>query len=157
MPTPTDPVSVTLALGAAPYQKTLAAKLLSARMLRQVLEFVPYLEIREPNERATLETVRSFPAYTLLKRVVWGMWRRLPAAVQPRPPVTATAWLADRLVSKQIAHCKIFHGCTALCSGELARHQEKWRDHAGGERGVPSAALEESGDGRVPAIWRAQR
>ena len=116
---PTDPVSVTLALGAAPYQKTLAAKLLSEGMLRQMLDFVPYLEIREPNERGTLETVRSFPAYTLLKRVVWGVWRRLPAAVQPRPPVTATAWLADRLVSKQITRCKIFHGCTALCLASL--------------------------------------
>ena len=93
-------------------------------MLRQVLEFVPYLEIREPKERATLETVRSFPAYTLLKRLVWGMWRRLPAAVQPRPPVTATAWLADRLVSKQIAHCKIFHGCTALCLASLRATKE---------------------------------
>jgi len=123
MPTPTDTVSVILALGAAPYQKTLVAKLLSVGMLRQVLEFVPYLEVREPNRNGALETMRSFPAYTLLKRVVWGIWRRLPSSVQPRPPVTSTAWLADRLVSKQIAHCRIFHGCTALClaSARVAR------------------------------------
>jgi hypothetical protein len=38
MPTPTDPVTVTLALGAAPYQKTLTAKLLSTGMLLQVLD-----------------------------------------------------------------------------------------------------------------------
>ena len=119
MPTPTDPLSVTLALGAAPYQKTLAEKLLSAGMLRQVLEFVPYLEIRKPNRDETLETVRSFPSYTLLKRVVWGIWRRLPVSVQPRPPVASTAWLADRLVSKQFAPCRIFHGCTALCLASL--------------------------------------
>jgi glycosyltransferase involved in cell wall biosynthesis len=119
MPTPTDPVSVTLALGAAPYQKTLAAKLLSAGMLRQVLEFVPYLEIQEPNQNGALERVKSFPAYTLLKRVVWGIWRRLPMSVRPRPPVTSSAWLADRLVSRKIAPCRIFHGCTALCLASL--------------------------------------
>jgi glycosyltransferase involved in cell wall biosynthesis len=119
MATPTDPISVTLALGAAPYQKTLAGKLLSVGMLRQVLEFVPYLEIREPGRNGTLETRRSFSAYTLLKRVVWGMWRRLPSGVQPRPPVASTAWLADHLLSKQIARCGIFHGCTALCLASL--------------------------------------
>lgn len=119
MPTPTEPVSVTLALGAAPYQKTLAAKLLSAGMLRQLLEFVPYLEIQEPNGRGTLERMRSFPAYTLSKRVVWGIWRRLPMIVRPRPPVTSSAWLADRLLSKQITPCRIFHGCTALCLASL--------------------------------------
>ena len=69
MPIPTDPVSVTLALGAAPYQKTLTAKLLSAGMLRQVLEFVPYVEIQEPNGTGALERIRSYPAFTLLKRV----------------------------------------------------------------------------------------
>ena len=116
---PTDPVSVTLALGAAPYQKTLAAKLSSAGMLRQALEFVPYLEIQEPNGNGALERVKSFPAYTLLKRVVWGIWRRLPMSVRPRPPVTSSAWLADRLLSEKIAACRIFHGCTALCLASL--------------------------------------
>jgi glycosyltransferase involved in cell wall biosynthesis len=125
MPIPTDPVSVTLALGAAPYQKTLTAKLLSAGMLRQVLEFVPYVEIQEPNGNGALERVRSFPAYTLLKRVVWGIWRRLPGSVQPRPPVTSSAWLADRLLSKKIARCTIFHGCTALCLVSLRAAKRK--------------------------------
>ena len=119
MPTPTDPVTVTLALGAAPYQKTLTAKLLSTGMLLQVLEFVPYLEIQEPSRNGTLERVTSFPGYTLSKRVVWGIWRRLPRSVQPRPPVTSSAALADRLMSKKIARCTIFHGCTALCLASL--------------------------------------
>ncbi len=122
---PTDPVSVTLALGAAPYQKTLAAELLSAGMLRQLLEFVPYLEIQEPNGRGALERVRSFPAYTLSKRVVWGIWRRLPMSVRPRPPMTSSAWLADRLLSKNIARCRIFHGCTALCLASLCAARQK--------------------------------
>jgi glycosyltransferase involved in cell wall biosynthesis len=119
MPISTDPVSVTLALGAAPYQKTLTAKLLSAGMLRQVLELVPYVEIQEPNGTGTLERVGSFPAYTLVKRVGWGIWRRLPMSVRPRPPVTSSAWLADRLLAKKIARCRIFHGCTALCLASL--------------------------------------
>jgi glycosyltransferase involved in cell wall biosynthesis len=118
MPTPTDPVTVTLALGAAPYQKTLTAKLLSTGMLLQVLEFVPYLEV-QASRNGTLERVTSFPGYTLSKRVVWGIWRRLPRSVQPRPPVTSSAALADRLMSKKIARCTIFHGCTALCLASL--------------------------------------
>ena len=119
MPTPTDPVTVTLALGAAPYQKTLTAKLLSTGMLLQVLAFVPYLEVQEPSRNGTLERVTSFPGYTLSKRVVWGVWRRLPRSVRPRPPVTSSAALADRLMAKKIARCTIFHGCTALCLASL--------------------------------------
>src|SRR6516162_491881 len=119
MPIPTDPVTVTLALGAAPYQKTLTAKLLSTGMLLQVLAFVPYLEVQEPSRNGTLERVTSFPGYTLSKRVVWGVWRRLPRSVRPRPPVTSSAALADRLMAKKIARCTIFHGCTALCLASL--------------------------------------
>ena len=154
MPIPTDPVSVTLALGAAPYQKTLTAKLLSAGMLRQVLEFVPYVEIQEPNGTGALERVRSFPAYTLLKRVVMG---NLAAFASERAAAAASD--VERVAGRPVAvkkdrslqniprlHCTL--------SGELARRQAKRRDHAGGERSASSAALEESRDGGVPAVWR---
>ncbi len=33
--------------------------------------------------------------------------------------MTASVWLADRLISKWIAPCRIFHGCTALCLASL--------------------------------------
>src|SRR5580704_4367078 len=116
---PSDPLSVALQISAASYQQTLAESLLDAGMLRQVIDFVPYLEIREPNGDGRLERVKNFPAYTLSKRVAWGVWRRLPGMMRPRAPVAPTVWLADRLVAKWIAPSKIFHGCTALCMASL--------------------------------------
>ena len=110
-----DPLSVTVTISAAPYQKTLAESLLAAGMLRQVIDLVPYLEIREPNGDGHLERVKNFPAYTLSKRIVWGVWRRLPRKLQPGPPVEPTVWLADRLLANWIVPSRIFHGCTALC------------------------------------------
>ncbi len=114
-----DPVSVTLALSSAPYQQTLAATLLSAGMLRQLINFVPYLEIHQTSENGTLERLKNFPAYSLSKRLAWGIWRRLPGKLRPPPPVAPTVWFADRLVSNWIAPSKIFHGCTALCLASL--------------------------------------
>jgi glycosyltransferase involved in cell wall biosynthesis len=111
---PPDPLSVTVAISAASYQKTLAESLHSAGILRQVIDLVPYLEIREPNDEGRLERVTHFPTYTLSKRLVWGVWRRMPAKFRPLPPVTPTVWLADRLVANCLAPSKIFHGCTAL-------------------------------------------
>src|SRR5579864_1723759 len=124
---PSDPLSVTVAISAASYQKTLAESLHSAGILRQVIDLVPYLEIREPNGEGRLERVKHFPTYTFSKRIVWGVWRRLPAIVRPLPPVTPTVWLADRLVASCLASSKIFHGCTALCLASL---------HAAKERGA---------------------
>ena len=114
-----DPLGVTVQISAASYQKTLAESLHSAGILRQAIDLVPYLEIREPNGDGRLEKVKDFPAYTLAKRIVWGVWRRLPGRIRPRPPATATVWLADRLVANWIAPARIFHGCTALCLSSL--------------------------------------
>jgi glycosyltransferase involved in cell wall biosynthesis len=122
---PADPLSVTVAISAASYQQTLAESLLSAGMLRQVIDLVPYLGIREANSDGQLERVRNFPAYTLSKRIVWGVWRRLPGRMRPRPPMTATAWLADRLVASCIARSKIFHGCTALCLASMLAAKQR--------------------------------
>jgi glycosyltransferase involved in cell wall biosynthesis len=120
-----DRVSVTLALGAAPYQKTVATKLLSVGMLRQLIELVPYLKVREINGKGNFERVRSFPGYTLSKRVVWGVWRRLPESVRPRPPMKVSAWLADQLLAKWIVRCTIFHGYTALSLACLRAARKK--------------------------------
>jgi starch synthase len=122
---PPDPLSVTVAISAASYQKNLAESLHSAGMLRQAIDLVPYLEIREPNSDGRLELVKNFAAYTLAKRLVWGIWRRLPAKLRPLPPVTPTVWLADRLVANCIAPSKIFHGCTALCLASLRAAKQR--------------------------------
>jgi starch synthase len=118
-PAPTDDVSVVVAVSAAPYQKKLASSLLSAGTLRRLIEFVPYLQIQEPNGNGQLERVKNFPVYAFCNRVMWGVWRRLPERVRPRPPMTVSAWLADRLLVKWIGRSRIFHGCTALCLASL--------------------------------------
>jgi glycosyltransferase involved in cell wall biosynthesis len=125
MPMPADPVSVIVAVGAAPYQKKLASRLVSAGMLRQLIEAVPYLGIQEPNGSGEFERMKSFPVYTFSKRVVWGVWRRLPEGLRPRPPMSLSVWLADRLLSKWIVPCRIFHGCTALCLASLRAAKQK--------------------------------
>src|ERR1700730_6454291 len=90
---PIDPLGVTVQISAASYQKTLAESLHSAGMLRQAIDLVPYLEIREPDGDRHLEKVKDFPAYTLAKRIVWGVWRRLPGRMRPGRPASATVWL----------------------------------------------------------------
>jgi glycosyltransferase involved in cell wall biosynthesis len=114
-----DPLSVTVAISAAPYQKTLAESLLSAGMLRQVINLVPHLEIREPNGDGNLKRVKNFPGYAMSKRMLWGTWRRLPGKMRPRPPVVPTVWLADILLAKWIAPSRVFHGCSSLCLASL--------------------------------------
>jgi glycosyltransferase involved in cell wall biosynthesis len=114
-----DPVSVTIVVGTAPYQKTLAASLLSAGMLRQAIEVVPNLDIQEPNGDGSLKHVKSFPALVFAKRVAWGIWRRFPEKLRPRPPIMLNVWLADQLLSNWIAPCTIFHSCAALCLASL--------------------------------------
>jgi glycosyltransferase involved in cell wall biosynthesis len=116
-----DPVSVMLAAGVPPYQKTLAASLLQVGMLRRVCDLGPYLDIREPDGNGSLKTIKRFPAYRFSMRVSWAIWRRLlPKSVFPWPPSELNVWLADRLISKWVAPGAIFHGCTAMCLASLA-------------------------------------
>ncbi len=114
-----DPVSVVVVVGSDAYQKTLAAKLSSFGMLRQVIDVVPHLEIRELDSDGKLGRAKTFPVFELLKRVAWKIWARLPLRVRPEPPSMLNVWLADRLISSRIEPCRIFHGCTSLCLASL--------------------------------------
>jgi glycosyltransferase involved in cell wall biosynthesis len=109
------PISVTLAIGAAPNRKTLAATLLSAGMLRQLIDLGPFLEVYESSGNGDLRLVSRSPAYALSKRVVWGLWHRLPRTIRPTHPMRVSVWVADRLLSKRLVPTKIFHGCTGVC------------------------------------------
>lgn len=116
---PSNDITVVFAMSAASYQKKLASSLLSAGMLRQLMEFVPRLEIQQPNANGQLERVKTFPFCAFCNRVMWGLWRRLPERMRPPPPMSITAWLADRLLVKWIGRSRIFHGCSALCLASL--------------------------------------
>ena len=117
-PKSADPVSVTL-FQAAPYQQTLAKKLASEGMLRQLINFTPKLEVQEPHGDGMLQPRTDFPFFRLTRRLLWGVWSRLPKRLYMRPPVTFTVWFADRLVSSWVPPCRIFHGHTALSLASL--------------------------------------
>lgn len=120
-----DRVSVTLAVGAAPYQKTLAASLLRAGMLRRFLSFGDYLEIQDPNEEGVLEEIKRFPISRAVNRVAWGVWRRVPVGLRPASPVMLTVLLADHLQSRWIPECSVFHGWMgqSLASMKVAKQK----------------------------------
>src|SRR5262249_13977575 len=119
MAMPLDDVSVTLALGSAPYQRTLASSLSCAGMLWRTFVLGPHLEVLDPGTDGSLQVVKRFPSNRLANRLVWGMWRRLPRKAFPQPPIVVTAWLADRLMSRWIVPSRIFHGCTAFCLASM--------------------------------------
>jgi|HubBroStandDraft_6_1064221.scaffolds.fasta_scaffold02111_8 glycosyltransferase involved in cell wall biosynthesis len=107
---PRDSVSVALAIGAAPYQKTLTSSLLQAGMLRRLFVSNPNLEIQDPNEDGSLKEIKRFPLNREVNRVVWGAWRRLPRKLRPATPVMTTVLLTDQLWSRWIPRCDVFHG-----------------------------------------------
>jgi starch synthase len=146
MAMPLDAVSVTLALGSsAPYQKTLATRLLSAGMLRRVQVPGLFLEIQDPAPDGSLQVIKTFPANKLLNRVMWGTWARWPEKIRPKPPVMVTGFLSDWLLSHWIEPTSIFHACTGFCLTSLraakrhgavtlvdigTRHPRAWRQSA---------------------------
>lgn len=105
-----DNVSVTLAVGAAPWQKTLAPSLLRAGMLRRILSSGAYLEIQDPDDDGLLEEVKRFPLNRAVNRLTWGAWRRLPKSLRFGSPVMVTVLMADQLWSKWMPRCSVFHG-----------------------------------------------
>ena len=105
-----DSVSVTLAVGGASWQKTLAASLMSAGMLRRVFRSGRYVEILDPKEDGTLEQIKRFPLNRVLNRVLWGVWGRLPRRWRGVSPVMVTVLMKDRAWSRWMPRCSVFHG-----------------------------------------------
>jgi glycosyltransferase involved in cell wall biosynthesis len=120
-----DSVSVTLAVGSAPWQKTLAVSLMQAGMLRRVLGAGPFLEILEPNGDGSLEAIKRFPINRAINRLLWGTWKRLPKKWRPPSPVMMTVLLQERLCSRWIPPCSVFHGWmgNSLASLAVAKRQ----------------------------------
>jgi glycosyltransferase involved in cell wall biosynthesis len=118
-------VSVTLAVGSAPWQKTLAQSLLQAGMLRRVLGSGPHLGILEPNGDGALEEIKRFPFNRAVNRLLWGTWKRLPKKWRPPSPVMVTVLLQEKICSRWIPPCDVFHGWMgqSLASLSVAKHQ----------------------------------
>jgi glycosyltransferase involved in cell wall biosynthesis len=117
---PANPVTVTLCLGSQSFQKGLAKALLRNGMLRRVVSFGLDLEIFDPQDRESLRLVRKYPSYRIGNRILWGIWRRLPVAkYSPHLPINLSVSIADRLASRWIPPCSIYHGWTSLCLAGL--------------------------------------
>lgn len=115
----TDPISVILSHASDRYQQRLPEVLLRSGMLLRVLSMGPDLEVLEPAADGTLRAIRRFPEYKVVKRILWGMWRRLPGTGYSLLPVAATSWLADRLASEYVLPSSVFHGLTCVCLASL--------------------------------------
>ena len=110
---------MTLAVGMAPYQKTLASSLLREGMLRRVCDLGPYLDIQEADGNGSLHSIKRFPVYGFLTRAIWSIWWRLLKRIFPQPPVVLNVWLSDRLLANWIPPTTIFHGRTGMCLASL--------------------------------------
>ncbi len=115
-----DNVTVTLAVGAAPWQKTLASSLLAAGMLRRVLTSGPCLEIQDSDGNGSLLEIKRFPLNRIVNGVLWGAWRRLPKGWRPRSPVMVTVVMRDEVWSRWIPPCSVFHGWMGQSLASLA-------------------------------------
>jgi len=84
-------------------------------MLSRVLSFGLDLEILDPDGNGGLKLVRRFPHYRLANRILWAAWRRLPGSKYSRHfPVVVSTMYADRLLSRHLPACDVFHGWTGL-------------------------------------------
>jgi glycosyltransferase involved in cell wall biosynthesis len=108
-------VKVALSLGSQAFQKQLASTLAAQGLLRSALSFGFDLEVLVPDASGALKSMRQYPHSRLVNRILWAAWRRLPGAQRSRHlPVVLSTMYADRLMSRHISNCDIFHGFTGL-------------------------------------------
>jgi len=113
------PISVTLGVGLAPYQRTLPEALVRSGMLRRLFRFGVDLDVFDPNESNSLELVQRFGIYRSANRVLWAVWRRLPGTRRSRLPIVPGCWMADLLTAAYIPESDIFHSWTAVSLASL--------------------------------------
>ena len=94
-------------------------------MLRRVVGWGPYCEVKDPRPDGSLQVIKRFPFNRLVNRVLWGTWSRLPAKLRGGRPIMPTVLLADHLSSGWIPPCSIFHGWMGLsvASFQAAKRQ----------------------------------
>jgi glycosyltransferase involved in cell wall biosynthesis len=113
-------VKVTLSLGSQAFQRQLASTLAARGMLSRALSFGLDLEVLDPdggdpNGQGGLKPMRPYPHYRLANRILWAAWRRLPGSNHSRHfPVVLSTMYADRLLSRHLPPCDVFHGWNGL-------------------------------------------
>jgi len=116
MPGAINPLTVTLSLGSQPFQMTVVARLQRDEALRRVLDFRAGVEIFDPDGAEGLRLVRRYRRYSLINRLIWAAWRRLPRSGRARNmPIVVSTACADWLASRWVPPAAIFHGWTGNC------------------------------------------
>jgi glycosyltransferase involved in cell wall biosynthesis len=112
----TEPLTVTLSIGSQAFQMRVAERLQREGMLKRVVAFPRGVEILDPDDAGGLRLVRRYRRHVWASRVAWAAWRRVPGSGRAWnwPIVFATGY-ADRLASRWIEPCTIFHGWTGNC------------------------------------------
>jgi len=139
-----DSMTVTLSLGSQPFQMAVAERLQRSGALRRLLAFPAGVEIFDPNGIEGLKLVRRYRRYTLMNRIIWAAWRRLPGSGRAwNMPIVVSTGFADRLASHWVPSATIFHGWTGNCLACIRRarqygsiilieqatmHPNDWRD-----------------------------
>jgi glycosyltransferase involved in cell wall biosynthesis len=76
----------------------------------------PDLEMFEAGVGGALRRTHRFASYRAGNRVLWGILRRSPIGFpQAQLPLLAWSWAADRMISRWIRPCDVFHGLTGVC------------------------------------------
>jgi glycosyltransferase involved in cell wall biosynthesis len=114
------PISVTLSLGSAGHHRSLPEAFGKRGILRLAVRYGRDLEIFE-QDGSDLKLVHRFPWYQFGTRVVFGVWRRLPAFAQSSVPMILWSRIVDSIVSRRLVTSDVFHGMSGSFLSSLHR------------------------------------
>jgi hypothetical protein len=77
--------------------------------LRRALRYGQQVELLEP-DGSGLKSVRIFPPYRLVNRVIWAVWNRLPSFAQWPGVFIMWSSIVDRIVCRRLVPSDVFHG-----------------------------------------------
>jgi starch synthase len=113
--------SVIIVLNSGAHQRSLPEALLREGLLRAAVRTTPDLDILEPGPDGDLNLICSFPTYRIGNRILWAIWRRIPARWQKFVPLLGWLIVADHRISKRLPPGNVFHGMVGICLASLRR------------------------------------
>lgn len=111
--------SVTLVLTSAGHQQFLPEVLAREGLARAVVRLVPDLEILEPGPGADLSATHKLSSYRVGGRILWGIWRRIPAGWRKFVPFFGWERVADHWISKRLPQSDVFQAPMGVCIASL--------------------------------------
>jgi glycosyltransferase involved in cell wall biosynthesis len=113
-------LSLTLSLGSAPHHKNLPEVFAQNGMLRLAVRLGEHLEVLEPGSSG-LKLVHRFSSYHMGNRLIGALWRRLPMFAQSTAPMALWFAITDKMVSRWLLPCDVFHGIAGYSLSSLRR------------------------------------